>query len=54
MVAIMCIFLFLVSRICYGVQSLWLIMSMVTVSGSSLAAILAQCMASTVVLWSVG
>ena len=54
MVAIICISLFSVSGICCGVQSLWLIMSMVAVVGSYLAAILAQCMASTVVLWSVG
>jgi hypothetical protein len=32
----------------------WLIISKVMVFVSSLAAILAQCMASTVVLWSVG
>ena len=53
MVAIMCISLFSMSGICCGVQSLWLIMSMVAVFGSSLAAILAQCIASNVVLWSV-
>ena len=44
----------LLSGIVYGVQSVWLIINMVMVFVSSLAAILAQCMASVVVLWSVG
>ena len=45
---------FILSGICCEVQSLWLIMKMVVVFVSSLAVIMAQWMASTVVLWSVG
>ena len=44
----------LLSGIVCDVQSVWLIISMVVVVVSSLAVILAQCMASVVVLWSVG
>ena len=54
MVAIMCTSVFVVSGICWDVPSLWLMMKMVVVFGSALVAILAQCMASIVVLWSVG
>ncbi len=42
------------SGICCGVQSLWFIIRIVSVCASSLAAILAQWRASSVVLWSVG
>ena len=44
----------LVSESCCDVQSLWLIIRMVIVLASSLAAILAQWMAFGVVLWFVG
>jgi len=54
MVAMVCMSSLAVNRICCGVQSLWLIMSMVAVFASSLVANLAQWMASTVVLWSTG
>ena len=54
MVAIVCMSTFVVGVICCGVQSLWLIIRMVVVLLSSLAATLAQWMASTIVLWSVG
>ena len=54
MIAIMCTSTLLVSGICCDFQSLWLIMGIVVVFGSALLAIRAQCMASTVVLWSVG
>lgn len=54
MVARVCMSPFILSGICCEVQSLWLIMKMVVVFVSSLAVIMAQWMASTVVLWSVG
>ena len=54
MVTIVCISGCLLSGIVCGVQSVWLIISKVMVFGSSLAAILAQCMASVAVLWSMG
>ena len=54
MVATICVSAFVVNGICCGVQSLWLIIRMVVVFVPSLAAIMAQWMASTVVLWSVG
>ena len=54
MVASMCISALLVIGSCCGVQSLWLIISMVVVCVCSLAAIRVQWMASNVVLWSVG
>ena len=50
----MCMSRCLLSGIVCVVQSVWLIISMVIVCVSSLAAIRAQCMASTVVLRSVG
>ena len=53
-VANMCMSALVVSGSCCGVQSLWLAIRMVIVCASSLAAILAQWMASKVVLWSVG
>jgi hypothetical protein len=42
-----CMFACLVIGICCEVQSLWLIIKMMIIWLSSLAAILAQCMAST-------
>ena len=51
MVTIVCMSGCLLSGIVCGVQSVWLIISIVMVFVSSLAAILAQCMASVVVLW---
>ena len=49
-----CLSVFVVSGSCCEVQSLWCVMSMVIVLVSSLATILAQWMASSVVLWSEG
>lgn len=54
MVTSMCMSTFVVIGNRCDVQSLSLTMSMVIVCASSLVAILAQWMASTVVLWSVG
>ena len=54
MIAMVCMSSFAASEICCGVQSLWLIMNMVAVFVYFLAAIMAQWMASTVVLWFVG
>ena len=54
MVVIVCMSTLVVSGSCWGVQSIWLIIRMVTICASSLAAILAQWMASRVVfcgLW---
>ena len=50
MVARMCMFAFVLIGSCCSVQSLWLTISMVIVCASSLAAILAQWMASKVVM----
>ena len=50
----MCMSAFVVSGICCDVQFLWLIMRLVVVFMSYLAAILTKWMASTIVLWSVG
>ena len=54
MVTIVCMSGCLLSGIVCGIQSVWFIINIVMVFVSSLAAILAQCMASVVVLWSVG
>ena len=54
MVAIMCMSSFVVSGSWCGVRSLWLIIRMMLVCASSLAASPTQWMASRVVLWSVG
>lgn len=53
-VAMTCMSVFMVSGSCCDVQSLWFVISMAIVRASSLAAILAQCIASNVVLWSMG
>ena len=54
MVVMICISAFVVSGSDCVVQSLWFTIRIVIVLGSSLAAILAQWMASNIVLWSVG
>ena len=52
MVAIVYMFVCHVIGICYELQSLWLLIRLMIVWLSSLAAIMAQCMGSRVELWS--
>lgn len=54
MVAMVCTSMYSINLICCDDQSFWLIMRFVMFLSVSLATMCAQCMASIVVLWSVG